>query len=370
MATARNLRYCEVLFDGEYYDVLVGVNTLDEVDDVLQEWALANPDIGEALDLPTALTKNQDITEVLTSKDIDNYVYVKSAVSAYMDFPRYAGISGTFPTLAKVLVTSLYVMPACNAFLWSLPGYTGVFGEYTVPTASFSLVANEVNYIGITYNAGVPAYALYTSAASFNYSSIIPVCAVLYFGGELNIIPFGQAGYGLPEKLLEIQKKRKEYDIIADFLLNDSTMYVELGALSVSNGAETIVCPAMDTETTGDDMWLWYKDGVGDWQKTQNSTINNTQYQTLAAGLGTLGGGEYVINYLFRAIDDANKLIFNVLSNKFATEALAKESDMIMDLPDAIKEGCILVGRMIVVQGSSSPTVQKIQRVSSFGTVA
>jgi hypothetical protein len=370
MATARNLRYCEVLFDGEYYDVLVGVNTLDEIDDVLQEWALANPDIGEALDLPSALTKNQDITEVLTSKDIDEYVYVKSAVSAYMDFPRNAGVSGTFPTLPKVLVTSLYVMPACTAFLWSAAGYVGVFGEYTIPTSSFTLVANEVNYIGITYNAGVPAYALYTSAASFNYSSIIPVCAVLYFDGELNVVPFGQAGYGLPEKLLEIQKKRKEFDIIADFTLDDSTLYVELSALSVSNGAETIVCLAMDTETTGDDMWLWYKDGSAVWQKSKSGTVNNTQYQTASSGLGSLAGGEFVINYLFRAIDDANKLMFNVLSNKFATAALAKESDMITDLPDAIKEGCVLVGRMIIEQGSSSPTVQKIQRVPAFGTVA
>jgi hypothetical protein len=370
MATKRNLRYCEVLFEGAYYEVLVGVNDLDEINDILQEWALANTDIGEALDLPSALTKNQDITEVLTSKNIDEYVYVKSAISAYMDFPRSAGISGIFPTLAKVLVASLYVMPACTAYLWSLPAYTGVFGEYVVPTLSFSLVANEVNYIGIKYNAGIPAYALYTSAASFDYSSIIPVCAVLYFDGELNVIPFGQAGSGLPEKLLEIQKKRKEFDIIADFIFNDSTLYVELGALSVSNGAETIVCPAMDTETVGDDMWLWYRDGVGDWQKSKNNTINNTQYQTLAAGLGTLSGGEFVINYLFRAIDDANKLMFNVLSNKFATAALAKESDMITDLPDAIKEGCVLVGRMIVEQASSSPTTQKIQRVSSFGTVA
>ncbi len=369
MATSRNLRYCEVLHDGVYYDVLIGVVDLDEVNDILQEWALAHVDIGEELDLPSALIKNQDITEVLTSKNVDEYVYVKSAVSAYMDFPRYAGISGTFPTLPKVLVASLYVMPACTAQLWSATGFTGFFGEYTVPTASFSLVTNEVNYIGITYNSGVPAYALYTSAASFNYSSIIPVCAVLYFDGELNVIPFGQAGYGLPEKLLEIQKKRKEFDIIADFTLNDSTMYVELSALSVSNGAETIACLAMDTETTGDDMWLWYKDGSGDWQRSQSSTLNNTQYQS-GAGLASLSPGEFVINYLFRAIDDANKLIFNVLSNKFASAALAKESDMITDLPDAIKEGCVLVGRMIVEQGSSSPTVQKIQRVPAFGTVA
>ena len=368
MATYKNLRYCEILHEGTYYDVMIAVNNLDEVDDVLQEWALANTDIAEALTLPQELILNQDITETLTSKDIDNFVYEKSAVSAYMDGARSAGISGTLPTLPKILVGGLYVVPTCTAFLWSTATFSGVFGESTIAQASFTLVSGQVNYIGITYNSGAPAYALYTDATSFNYSSIIPVCAILYFDTELNVIPIGQAGYGLPEKLMLNQYYRKEFDIVTDFTLEDDTLHVEIGALTVNNGTALIDCLAFNSATASNDLWLYYKDGLGAWQTSQSDTINNTQYQ--GAGLQVLAGGKYVINYIYRAIDDANLLAFNILSGSFDTLAAAKESDMITDLPDAIKEGAVLVGRMIVVQGSSTPTVQKIQRVNSFGTVA
>ena len=369
MSTYRNLRYCEVLHDSVYYDVMVGVNDLDEVNDVLQEWALANSSIGEALDLPAALTKNLDITEVLTAKDIDNFVYVKSAISSYMDKPRFAGVSGDFPTLPKVLVVSEYVMPEITAAIYSLPDFKGVFGEFTIDSLGLTLVSDEVNFIGVSYNSGFPIFVRYNSAESFDYSSIIPVAMVLYFDGELNVIPIGQLANGLPEKLIQVQKKRSEFAITDDFTIaSGAGNYVELSALEVSNGVETIDCLAMDTETADNDMFLWYKDGSAVWQNVASDTINNTQYQG-AAGLATLGSGKFVINYIYRVIDDANLLIFNILSGSFDSLAAAKESDMITDIPDPIKEGCILVGRFIVEKSSLSPTVQKIQRISPFATV-
>jgi hypothetical protein len=59
--------------------------------------------------------------------------------------------------------------------------------------------------------------------------------------------------------------------------------------------------------------------------------------------------------------------MFNVLSNKFATLALAKESANITDLPDTIKNSAVLVGRIIIEQGSSSPAIQKVQNVTFGG---
>jgi hypothetical protein len=159
MATSKNLRYCQVLHDGTYYDVIIAVDDLDQVNDILQEWALANDDIGEALDLPSALIINTEAKDInLISKDIDAYVYIKSAVSSYMDFPRFAGISGDFPTLPKVLAGGYYVMPEVTAFLYSQTDFDGVFGEYTVDSLALTLIEDEVNFIGITYNSGSPVF--------------------------------------------------------------------------------------------------------------------------------------------------------------------------------------------------------------------
>ena len=260
MATFRNLRYCQVLHDSTYYDVLVGVNTLDEVNDILQEWALTSDGPGEALDLPTELVQNVNAETInLITKTLDENVYVKSSTLGIIDAARSAGVSGTFPTLPKVLVGGYYVLPACTAYLWSTSTFSGVFANYTIATASLTLLENQVNYVGISYASGTPTYVLYSDQTSFNYSDIIPVCAVLNFDSELNVIPFGQAGYGLSEKLLLNQTNRKEFKITNNFTLEEGAdLYVELGAITVNNGTENIDCLAMDTETADNDMWLAY----------------------------------------------------------------------------------------------------------------
>ena len=73
-STRMNLRVCQVLHGTTYYDVIVGVETLDDVDDILQAWA--TDVLTDTLDLPEALIYNKDITEVITALDIDSFVYL------------------------------------------------------------------------------------------------------------------------------------------------------------------------------------------------------------------------------------------------------------------------------------------------------
>ena len=95
MATYKNLRYCMVLHSSVTYDVMVAVTDLDEVNDILQEWALTSNGPGEALNLPEELIENTDAREInLISKNINSFVYVKSALLGYIDAARNAGISG------------------------------------------------------------------------------------------------------------------------------------------------------------------------------------------------------------------------------------------------------------------------------------
>lgn len=363
--TRKNVRVCEVKYLTAYYDVILAVDDLDEVNDILQEWALWK--WGVTLDLPEALIYNKDITEVLTSVDTDSFAYVKSAISAYMDMPRYAGISGVLPTFPTALADGLYVLPACTAFLYSEADFGGFFGEYNIATSSVTLSAG-LNYIGIRYNGGDPEWVLYSADTSFDYSSIIPAVVVLLIGTTPYVIPYGQMGYGLPEKLIENQKNRKTFEIITEFTLGHTTLYVTLSALTVNNGTEDTALLSMDTEDVGNTMIQYYKDASSVWQTSTITQINNTQYQS-AAGLAALVGGEFVINYIFRTVDETNRLLFMVLSNKFATLAAAKESEMLTDLPDVIKKTSVLVGRFIVEQASGAPVVQKVQR-PIFGTVA
>jgi hypothetical protein len=366
MAVSRkNVRVCQVKYLTAYYDLLLAVDTLDEVDGILQEWALDK--WGVALSLPEALIYNKDITEVITSLDIDNFAYEAGAVSAYMDMPRYAGISGTLPTYPTTLVGGFYVMPACTAFLYSLPVFAGTFGEFNIASSNLTLTAG-LNFIGIRYNSGSPEWVLYSAETSFDYSSIIPAICVLLIGTTPYVIPYGQMGCGLPEKLIQNQKNRLSHDIITEFTLGHSTMYIELSALTVNNGTSDVSCLIYDSEDVGNTLIQYYKDAMSVWTPATITQLDSSQYQS-AAGLAALAPGEYVINYVFRVIDATQKLCFMVLSNKFASLAAAKESEMLTDLPEVIKKTSVLVGRFILAASSTTPVVQKVQK-PVFGTVA
>ena len=357
----KNLRYCQVLYLGTYYDIFVAVTDLDEIDQILQDWALNKFNV--ELDLPAALILNKAITEVVTALDVDEYVYIDSPVSAYMELPRFAGISGTFPVLPGALdLEGFYVLPEVTAFLWSAVGQSGYFGEYIVPISQDFTLSAGINYIGITFNAGVPIYQLYTAWSSFDFSTTFPVVTVLSFGGSVYEIPFGNTGDGLPEKLIGAMTRKKSFEILDEYIMVNSGLYAELGAVVVGHGTDELTCLAMDTETTGHDMYFYSKNSSGVWSAAKVATINNTQYQTSATGLDTLAGGEFVINYLFRVVDEAKRLMFYVLSNKFATLQAAINAPEITGIPEAITGSAVCVGRMIIEQGSSAPTVQLVRK--------
>lgn len=363
MVNKKNLRYCQILKSNKYYEVMIAVSDLDEVDNILQEWSIEK--FGEALNLPEALILNKDVTEVLRTVAVDNFVYLKSPVSTYMEMPRYAGISGTFPSLPDELSGGLYVAPETNVFIYSLPGFQGVFGEYSVPASTLEL-SPGINYLAISYNSGSPMWAFYNSFDSIDFSSIVPVATVFSFSGGVHNIPWGQTGYGLPEKLLKLIDRRKRFEILDPYALGNDGRYIELGEIVVSNGVEEIICAAIDTEAVDNDMYLYYKDGSSQWQTVKVTQLDNAQYQS-GSGLAALSAGEFVVNQIFRVVDSGNLLLFNVLSDKFDTLQEAINSGEITDLPDAVKKSAVCVGRFIIEEGSSTPLPQKIQKIS-FGS--
>lgn len=357
MATnERTLYFCNILHDGTYYDVAVAVSDLDEMDQILQDWALDV--IGEALTLPDDLVYAKTMSEIVTSLDTGNVVYLESAESSYMEMPRYAGMSGTLPTFPTALDDdSLYLMPEGTAFLYSEASYGGYFGEYTIAEKQLALTEG-MNYIGVRFNSGSPEYIKYDDDTTFDYSSIIPVIAVLLYTSTLYVIPYGQTGYGLPEKLFK--QKYIEPQIVGAFTLTASTNYVNISALTVLKGTQETACLVVDTSAVGNTMYLYYKDASDDWQKSATTTINNTQYQ--GTGLQTLGSGKFVVNYIYRFIHGTTKMVFILLSGSFDTLAEAQASEYVSDIPDVIEDSAVLVGRMIVEKSSTSPTVQKVQK--------
>ena len=84
VSNKKNLRVCQVKYLTAYYEVIIACTDLDEVDGILQDWA--QDTFSASLDLPAALIYNKDISEVITSLTIDEYVYLQSLATQYSTY--------------------------------------------------------------------------------------------------------------------------------------------------------------------------------------------------------------------------------------------------------------------------------------------
>lgn len=81
VSAKKNLRVCKVIDSlGDYYDIIVAVDDLDEVDGIIADWATDN---SLTVTLPSGLVYCKDISEVITTLDIDEYAYVQSTSTSY-----------------------------------------------------------------------------------------------------------------------------------------------------------------------------------------------------------------------------------------------------------------------------------------------
>ena len=97
--------------------------------------------------------------------------------------------------------------------------------------------------------------------------------------------------------------------------------------------------------------------------------VNNTQYDN-GAGLQTLDPTKWVINYLFRGVEEQDHC-YTVLSNSFDTLEAAKASSTITYIPELISSHAILIGRIIVEQGQDiDPANIESSFTNTFGAVS
>lgn len=80
-----------------------------------------------------------------------------------------------------------------------------------------------------------------------------------------------------------------------------------------------------------------------------NPIVNNTQYDN-GSGLQTLSTNQWVINWVFRGIEDQDHL-YIVLSTAYNSVDEAKAATTISYLPEIISSHALLIGRIIVEQG-------------------
>lgn len=240
-----------------------------------------------------------------------------------------------------------------EAFLFSNTTFSGDFRKYTVPAATgLALTDNTSNYLVVSYNGGSPAYSVTTNVADINGSSVVGAALLYRQGSEVHhqSVDWGLAPASRNNRRL-IQTRRYERGV--GLTLGESAGRVITLTSGVIWYGVTEYPEAAVTSSPNNADFYYHVAGV--WTKSVVSTYNNTQYDN-GTNLVTVGGGKYVVNWVYRYVDGAGlpKLAY-VLGSDGYSLAQAQASSPPTP-PPVLTQMAILVGRIIVVKNAVTAT--------------
>jgi len=229
----------------------------------------------------------------------------------------------------------------------------------TAPVVSFewnqtvvNLTDNALNYIVVKYNNGNPIVEATTNTPT-DHNTTIPLGIIYRDGTTLYLITAGQEIASYKEKTLW-----KDIDVNGKIQYSDGLKISESGTRgiyvtsgSIYTGLTKKNITSKDTNA-GDTFTLYYRNGVGGWTKVTGQTqIDNQYYDDGSGTLANLSNNYKACRYIF--MDPNGGLHIVMGQNQYSRLSNAVDENVPSDLPDLIKNICILLGKVIVKEGAA-----------------
>ena len=229
------------------------------------------------------------------------------------------------------------------------------------------LVDNDLNFIYVDYNSGVPLISNTLTSSFINNKDICLIGIVSREGVDLTI--------------LEAKSERADqYNKLNNMLLdtqgfihvNGGTQISESGTntrkVSVQSGEfyrglNKYTHSAYDT-AAADTFEYYYRDSGSGWIETSGTVISNVNYDDGTGTLGTITAGKYVVNWVFLKVgSNADELYVLYGQNEYDSINDAQIEVVPTILPDPLGELGVMIGRIIIKQASTSLNIVE----SAFG---
>jgi len=245
-----------------------------------------------------------------------------------------------------------------NAFLYSLSGWTGDYGVYTVPSITgLELENNSINYLIINQNNGSPIYQITSSPVVINSSNIILAATMSREDDEIHWLPvnWGQeTATRLNNKDINVQRFTRTSGLtLGEAVTGGNVITISNGV--VYYGISIFNKPAVDSVNN---CHFYYRTDSTTWVNTLVSTYNNTNYQTASSGLGTLSNNNrYAVNWVYRYVNGENvgtHQIAYILGGGNYTLGEALDAPLPSSIPTILNRMAILVGRIIVAKNGAT----------------
>jgi hypothetical protein len=302
-------------------------------------------------------------TPTWTSKS--SYGLSETTVGSGIDIDRmnnhYAGVMYSVPAFSDNGNGTLTVALS-SVSIYSNANFENGYYLKSVPQAILTPTDGEVSYVVVNWNSGTPEYQIVTlsNRATINQSNIIPIWRVFRRGTGISYsVNYGILSKGLPNKEADRMIRLRGIERESGLQLSEyggRNIKVEAGYMwfGVQRYTQTVF-QSTDTVNCHTEFWIHQS---GNWVEISSDSYNNLWYDN-GTSTDTVGVGKVVTNWVYRRIGAIEvDIILGTESSDSLTTALTRTEPS--SKPPHLDYFYKLVGRILVVRGASTATVQTI----------
>jgi hypothetical protein len=235
--------------------------------------------------------------------------------------------------------------------------HSGKIYEYTIPEIELTFTDGLTEYVVAEYNGGSPRFVKETNTALLNNSDRIPIWLCWRIGSTVHQMNGDNAGLGLANKIATMLTSTQAYRRAGDSGLvfyesvtpNPRTVvgsggYIFSGFNGILVGGYTSATDLLTLATVDDLTWTYSSAAL---------VYNNTDYNPIT-GTVPADAHKWVVRWFYRSIGDVKEVFYVYGLLQHANQGDAELEGERTDLPNVIKQHCVLVGRAVIRKGDTS----------------
>lgn len=236
-------------------------------------------------------------------------------------------------------------------------------------TEDVVLADNNVNYIYVQYNGGTPLLATSVDYSVISHTDEVIVGRTYRSGTDLYISNIGaKICNATIRDMYRIRALRRVERASGATISNPSSRYIALTASVLFSNYEKITTTAFDS--SGADTWItWYRAAVSGFTQVASQTlVDNTQYDNGSGTLQNLSGNYFSNRWFYLVPSSTGNQVHMVIGQGQYNKLIDCQAEAMPSTPTIISEMGLLVGRVIVQQGTATLISVESAFVTEFST--
>lgn len=214
-----------------------------------------------------------------------------------------------------------------------------------------SLTDNNTNYVSVDYNSGTPQIIVGTTNTA-NGHTIFNIGKVYREGTSLDIINSGLLVYDLSKRIQQHHLEEEILHFVSGAIVSETgTRNIAMTSGVMYAGLNRLVTDAIDTAVA--DTFEYYYYNGSSWVESDETQIDNVNYNDTGSGLTALTAGRYGVHWVYKGDSDKSYVVYG---QGDYTLALAQAAQPPSSLPTHVQDFGVLRAKILIQKNSSTFT--------------